>query len=260
MPKVVLLEYTPDPEKTVAAAAKLCYSKSGIASISEKMSDEDAAKFLKNLTDMGHFSPVEHACFTFGIEGISRSCSHQLVRHRIASFSQQSQRYVNPDRLEYIIPPQIENCPSAKQIFIEHMKACEKAYRDITAELYKTNCELLKSENPSFSDAKLNSAAEKKSIEDARYVLPNASATKLVMSMNARSLMNFFRLRLCQRAQWEIRELAYEMLYLVKKASPALFKNAGPSCVTGGCSEGAMTCGKPELTRARIREIQERIC
>ena len=208
MLKVKLLQYTPEPEKTIAAAAKLCYSPVGVDDILENLTDEGAEKFLNMLMSYGHMSPIEHVSFTFAVEGVSRSLTHQLVRHRIASYSQQSQRYVKLDQFEYIVPPAIENDEVAKKLFIDQMQGAQKA------------------------------------IEDARYVFPNACETKIVFTMNARSLMNFFHHRCCDRAQWEIRTMAEKMVDEVKKVAPILFKNAGPSCVAGPCPEGKMCCGK----------------
>lgn len=253
--KVELISYSPNPDSVVAASARLCYSAVGIDEINQRMSEEEKSKLVKNLVSVGHFSPVEHVSFTFAIEGISRTCSHQIVRHRLASYSQQSQRYVKAEQFEYIIPPQIEENEEAKKIFIEQMESSHKAYEKITKLLEEKNYENLIGEGKSEKRAK--NAGEKISIEDARYVFPNAAATKMVVTMNARSLHNFFRLRMCERAQWEIREVAYAMLEEAKKVAPVIFKNAGPSCVGGECSEGDMSCGKPEIPRARVAAMKE---
>lgn len=241
--KVKLMAHTPNPDAVVAAAAKLCYSPVGVDGIMEKLTDEEVAKFVNTLVNMGHESPIEHVSFTFAIEGISRSCSHQIVRHRIASFSQQSQRYVKLDQFEYIIPPEIERNEEAKKIFIESMNKCQEDYNKLVEILFaKHYQELL---DKGVSEKKAKSQAEKMSIEDARYVFPNACETKMVFTINARSLYNFFHHRCCERAQWEIRELATEMLKLVKEVAPVLFKNAGAPCTKGKCPEGKMTCGNP---------------
>lgn len=241
--KVKLMAHTPNPDAVVAAAAKLCYSPVGVDGIMEKLTDEEVAKFVNTLVNMGHESPIEHVSFTFAIEGISRSCSHQIVRHRIASFSQQSQRYVKLDQFEYIIPPEIERNEEAKKIFIESMNKCQEDYDKLVEILFaKHYQELL---DKGVSEKKAKSQAEKMSIEDARYVLPNACETKMVFTINARSLYNFFHHRCCERAQWEIRQLADEMLKLVKEVAPVLFKNAGAPCTKGKCPEGKMTCGNP---------------
>ncbi|MFD3155596.1 FAD-dependent thymidylate synthase [Haloimpatiens sp. FM7330] len=244
--KVKLIEYTPNPEKVIASAAKLCYSAVGIDEIQENLEDEKTAKFLNMLMSYGHESPIEHVSFTFAIEGVSRSLTHQLVRHRIASFSQQSQRYVRLDQFKYIVPPEIENNEEAKKIFIEAMNKDQEAYDKLT--------EILKSKY--LKDGMKKLQAEKKAIEDARYVFPNACETKIIVTMNARSLMNFFKHRCCNRAQWEIRSLAEEMLKQVKQVAPILFKYAGPSCVNDKCPEGKMTCGKMQEIREKYLNLK----
>ncbi len=240
--KVTLLTHTPDPEKIIAAAAKLCYSESGVENILEGLDEERCEKFLNMLMSLGHQSPIEHVTFTFGIEGVSRALLAQITRHRIASYSVKSQRYVKEGMFEYITPPEIADNEQAKELFIKAMEADQKAYDELADILYEKHYAQLIAEG---KDEKVASkAAEKKAIEDARFVLPNACETKMVVTMNARSLMNFFHHRCCVRAQWEIRALADEMLRLVKEVAPTLFKKAGPSCVAGPCPEGKMTCGK----------------
>ncbi|NFS07078.1 FAD-dependent thymidylate synthase [Clostridium botulinum] len=239
--KVKLLEYTPNAEKLIASAAKLCYSSSGIEDLQNNLDKEKVDKFLNMLMSYGHESPIEHVSFTFGIEGVSRSLTHQLVRHRIGSYSQQSQRYVRLDQFEYVIPPSVEKDEEAKKIYIEAMKNCQKSYDDIASILKE------KYINNGLRDID----AEKKAIEDARYVFPNACTSKIIVTMNARSLMNFFRHRCCNRAQWEIRELAEIVLFEVKDVAPTLFKYCGPGCVNGPCPEGKMSCGK-------IKEVREK--
>ncbi len=232
--KVNLLEYTPNAEKVVASAAKLCYSAVSIDEIQDNLSEEKTTKFLNMLMSYGHESPIEHVSFTFAVEGVSRSLTHQLVRHRLASYSQQSQRYVKLDQFEYVIPPAIKKDSNAKDIFVKAMEESQKAYDEIASSLKEKY----------INEGMKNGAAEKKSIEDARYVFPNSCASKIVVTMNARSLMNFFRHRCCNRAQWEIRDLAEKMLIEVKKVAPTLFKYSGPPCVSGNCPEGKMSCGK----------------
>lgn len=218
--EVKLLRHTPEPEKTVAMSARLCYSPVGAAQLEETMSDEQAAKLVRKLVEMGHFSTLEHVTFTFAIEGVSRVLTHQLVRHRIASYSQQSQRYVKEHDFETIMPPTISSRPEAKAKFEQLMADIQARYNEFTDEFGIP-------------------------AEDARYVLPNAAETKIVATFNVRSLMNFFSLRCCNRAQWEIRQLAEKMLAECKKAAPVLFENAGPTCVSEGiCREGAMSCGR----------------
>ena len=220
MIRCTLLSHTPEPEKVVSIAAKLCYSKSDVDGlITGVLTGNDTEKFIDKLKGMGHESPLEHVSFTFAIEGVSRTLTHQLVRHRIASYSQKSQRYVSENNFEYIVPPSIARDSQAKEKFENLMCTIRQAYN------------------------KLASMDIPK--EDARYVLPNATETKIIVTMNARSLFNFFSLRCCNHAQWEIRQMAYLMLAEVKKVAPLLFKNAGATCVrTGRCPEGAMTCGK----------------
>ena len=193
MIQVTLLEHTPEPERVVAMSARLCYSPSGAAELSEKMTPETVEKMVKMLVEMGHASTLEHVSFTFGIEGVSRTLTHQLVRHRIASYSQQSQRYVAAHDFAYITPPSIAEKPEAKEKFDALMKSIREAYDTFT-----------------------EMGVPK---EDARYVLANATETKIVVTMNARSLLHFFNLRCCNRAQWEIRALAYKMLAEVKKVA-----------------------------------------
>ncbi len=255
MLKVELLRYTPEGEKLIAAAAKLCYSPVGIGQIEENLSDDKVDSFLNLLMDMGHESPIEHVNFTFGVEGISRTLSHQLVRHRIASYSQQSQRYVRLSQFEYILPPNIENNPKAKDLFIKAMEEDQKYYDEISSLLYEDHYNRYIDEG--LNDKIARQKAEKEAIEDARYIFPNACETKIVFTMNTRSLLNFFSLRCCNRAQWEIRELAIQMLKEVKKVYPVLFKNAGPGCVRGACPEGSMTCGKIVEVREKFKKISE---
>ncbi|WIF96145.1 FAD-dependent thymidylate synthase [Caminicella sporogenes] len=253
MMKVNLITYTPEPEKVVASAAKLCYSPVGIEEIAENINDEKVAKFVNMLMGLGHQSPLEHISFTFGIEGVSRVLTHQLVRHRIASYSQQSQRYVKLEQFEYIIPPEIESIPEAKELFIKAMQDDQKIYNRLTKMLKDKHYKIFISEGK--SDKEAEKLAEKRAIEDARFVFPNACETKIVVTMNARTLLHFFNHRCCNRAQWEIRNLATEMLKLVKKVAPNIFKNAGPNCINGPCPEGNMTCGRIEEVRKKFREI-----
>ena len=221
---VQLLTYTPNPEQVVAAAARLCYSDSSIEQLLGQ-EPKQIAKLLRKILDLGHFSVLEHASFTFGIEGISRACSHQLVRHRIASFSQQSQRYVShEEQFDAVIPESVREHQALLERFETHMQTTHELYRDLMAAGVPA--------------------------EDARFVLPNAAGTKLVMTMNARELHHFFALRCCRRAQWEIQAMAKEMLQLARVASSLLFAEAGPGCLKRPCPEGAMTCGA-------IKEVRE---
>ena len=198
--KVELIRYTPEPEKLVAAAAKLCYSQIGIDGILDGLDTEKTEKFLNMLMDLGHESPIEHVSFTFAVEGISRVLSHQLVRHRIGcSYSQQSQRYVKLEQFEYIVPPQIDAIDEAREIFINSMKKDQEAYDKLVEILYAENYKRYIEEGKSEKQAV--QMAEKASIEDARYVFPNACETKIVFTMSARALFNFFRLRCCGREE-----------------------------------------------------------
>lgn len=252
--KVTIIQHTPEPEKLVAAAAKLCYSAVGVENIMDGLDEGKVDKFLGMLMDLGHESPIEHVSFTFGVEGVSRVLTHQLVRHRIGcSYSQQSQRYVKLEQFEFIIPPEIEKLPAARQKFIEAMEADQKAYNELVEllipEHYQRNIREGKNEKQA------RSMAEKTAIEDARYVFPNACETKIVFTMSARALMNFFRHRCCNRAQWEIRQMAEEMLRQLKIIAPTLFKNAGPGCVAGQCPEGAMSCGSQRSMREKYSNL-----
>lgn len=251
-PKVKLIGHTPEPDRLVSAAAKLCYSRTGAEDILEGLSGDRVDKFLNLLMEMGHQSPIEHASFTFAVEGVSRVLTHQLVRHRIASYSQQSQRYVRLEEFEYIIPPHIEEDPRARELFQRAMQEDQRHYDELVDILYIKHYERLKKEE---DDKRARQAAEKMAIEDARYVFPNACETKIIFTMNARALYNFFRLRCCSRAQWEIRGLAEEMLRQVRKVAPILFKNAGPACLTGPCPEGRMSCGEAQTVRERFTRL-----
>ncbi len=246
--KVKLVSHTPEPEKLVAMAAKLCYSAVGTDEISEGLTPEAAEKFLGFLVDVGHESPVEHVSFTFAVEGVSRALTHQLVRHRIASYSQQSQRYVKLDAFEFIVPPAIEEIPLAKAYFEEAMAQDQETYDKLVEILEKSAFQRFTTEG--MPEKQARKAAEKAAIEDARYVFPNACETKVLFTMNARTLLHFFRQRCCNRAQWEIRDMADRMLIEVKKTAPILFAKAGPGCLNGPCPEKGMCCGK----MAEVRE------
>ncbi|RNC72627.1 MAG: FAD-dependent thymidylate synthase [Desulfuromonadales bacterium] len=229
--KVTLLQHTPDPETTVALAARLCYSSIGIDELRERLSRADVAAFLDKIMSLGHQSVLEHASFTFGIEGISRATSHQLVRHRVASYSQQSQRYVTfrGDDFPAVVPGSVAVSARRLELFDAAMRACAEAYRALVDDGVPA--------------------------EDARFVLPNAAETKIIVTMNGRELLHFFGLRCCERAQWEIRAMAVEMLRLVKTVAPTIFRDAGPGCVAGPCPEGTMTCGKIAEVRKRFKEM-----
>ena len=256
MLNVSLLAYTPQPEYTVAQAAKLCYSSATIEKVGENLTDKKVESFIEMLSEIGHDSPFEHASFTFGIEGISRVLLAQITRHRIASYSVQSQRYVNLEGFSYIIPPEIQNDESAFCEFQLAMKEAEMHYISISAILKNKHKAALIAEG--IEEKAADKAAEKLANEDARFVLPNSCETKMICTFNARSLQNFFRERCCNRAQWEIRELACEMLRLVLEVAPNLFKNSGPSCIAGTCTEGKMSCGKKNEVRERFNLLKEK--
>lgn len=249
MADVILLAYTPEPERSVACAAKLCYSASSINDLKNGLTEEKAASFVNMLSEIGHESPIEHASFTFGIEGVSRSLLAQITRHRIASYSVQSQRYVKAEDFEYVLPPEIEEIPEAKEIFLNAMAQDRENYTRLAEILQKKHTEKLVAQG--MNEQTAAKKAEKIAIEDARFVLPNACTTKMVVTMNARSLHNFFAHRCCNRAQWEIREVAEKMLALVKEVAPALFAYAGPPCLRGACPEGKMSCGKAAEIRKK---------
>ncbi len=218
--QVELLYHTPDPERAIATAARLCYAPVGAFELMETMPEERVASVLSTIMESGHFSTLEHASYTFAIDGVSRALTHQLVRHRLASFNQQSQRYVKfKDELPFVEPPSIAANEQAQEIFDGFMKNAQEAYAQLV---------------------ELGIPAE-----DARFVLPNAVETKIVVTMNVRELLHFFSLRCCNRAQWEIRALAHRMLELVRPTAPFIFLDAGAPCVKGTCPEGKMTCGDP---------------
>lgn len=254
MANVTLISYTPEPEKLIAAAAKLCYSPAQIDEVMEGLTPEKTASFVEMLAQIGHQSPVEHASFTFGIEGVSRSLLAQITRHRIASFSVQSQRYVAESHFEYVVPPEIAAIPQAKQEFLKAMEEDQNHYETLTELLKQKHKETFLAEGKTEKEAER--AALKRAIEDARFVLPNACTTKMICTFNIRSLLHFFDLRCCNRAQWEIREVAIQMLRLVKPVAPHLFAQAGPGCVCGGCPEGKMTCGMVREVRAFFKGME----
>ena len=252
--RVSLLTHTPEPEKLIAAAAKLCYASADIDTLLDGLTEEKTVTFLDMLTNIGHESPIEHISFTFGVEGVSRALLAQITRHRIASFSVQSQRYVEEKDFQFVTPPEIENDAEAIKIFNEQMDSSINAYNKLADILKDKHYNTFIADG--FDEKTAKSKAQKKAIEDARFVLPNACDTKMIITMNARSLSHFFELRCCKRAQWEIKSVADEMLKLCYEVAPTLFKNAGPSCVRGNCSEGKMSCGKPDEIRAFYKELK----
>jgi thymidylate synthase (FAD) len=214
--KVVLLRHTEDPDRVCAAAAASCYSGDGASQLHETLSDQKVKRLLKHTVGKGHHSVVEHAMFTFSIEGVSRALTHQLVRHRIASYSQQSQRYVRFDEPTYVTPPQVEKRSEAKEVFDATVETAWEAYRSMVSVGVPE--------------------------EDARFILPNAATTNITVTMNARELIHFFRLRCCLRAQWEIRRVALKMLDDCKRVAPVIFESAGRPCLSGPCPDDADDC------------------
>ena len=217
---VELLQYPDNPERAVATAARLCYAPVGAKELMETMPPERVQSVLSTIMKSGHFSTLEHVSYTFAVDGVSRALTHQLVRHRLASFNQQSQRYVKfTEGVETVKPDTVSRDEEANRIFDEAINAVLEGYQKLL-------------------DAGIPA-------EDARYLLPNAAETKIVITMNIRELLHFFGLRCCNRAQWEIREMAHRMLALVKPTAPYIFMDAGAPCVRGACPEGKMTCGNP---------------
>lgn len=214
-----LIASTPNAARVVAAAARLCYSPSAASEILIGLDSAKVESFLKKLRESGHLSPFEHASYTFAVDGISRVATHQLVRHRLASYSQQSQRYVGMSGGSCVVPPDVSNNPAALEIFKRQADAAVECYNRLT-----------------------EMGVPK---EDARFILPHGFESRMVITMNARELHHFFELRLCRRAQWEIRELARQMFVLARKDSPELFSTGGPSCVAKGVCTEINPCGNP---------------
>lgn len=218
--KVELLSSTQDPEQNVVAAIRQCYSQVGAKEIKQKTDKETRERLIRQVINSGHTSTLEHASFTFSIEGVSRVTEIQLIRHRIGcSYSIQSGRYVKRGNAQYVIPPAILG--GDKKILKkvrDHFDNTQKLYNELIDLGVKA--------------------------EDARYCQPQSLKTKIVVTMNIRALLHFFELRCCKRAQWEIQHLANEMLKIVKNKAPTIFENAGPSCISSGiCWEGNMSCG-----------------
>jgi thymidylate synthase (FAD) len=226
--RVTLVTHTPDPDRTVAAAGRLCYAAVSAAELSAAMSGDQVAKLVRILVRSGHHSALEHASFSFAVDGVSRACTHQLVRHRLASYNQQSQRYVNFSAADsFVVPPSVDANAEAKTVFLKAMGDARAAY-DRLVEL-------------GLAEGRTKESVQ----EDARFVLPNAAETRIVVTMNARELRHFFQVRCCRRAQWEINALAWQMRAMAREISPLLFEGSGPGCLYGTCPEGKMTCGQP---------------
>ena len=237
--KVVLVRHTLNPEEVVALGARLCYSKARVDDLLTRVEAKDQTDFVHKIMDMGHDSVLEHASFTFGIEGVSRTLLAQITRHRVASFSVQSQRYVSYEQgFGYIVPPKIETLgEDAVREFEQQMDTMHRWYTEWQRKL----------------------GTGEGGNEDARFVLPGACETRMMVTMNVRELRHFFSLRMCSRAQWEIRALATEMHRLCMEVAPALFENAGPGCLRGACPEGEKTCGKMLQIRAERKAWLEQM-
>lgn len=237
--KVKLIEHTPAPEQMVALGARLCYSPLDLDTLSERIAQKEQDAFISGIVDSGHLSVMEHVSFTFAVEGVSRTLLAQLTRHRIASFSVQSQRYVSmQEGFGYIVPPSIEALG-------------EDAVRE-----YEAQMETMQGWYEGWQ-ARLGGKGEKTN-QDARFVLPGACETRLIFTMNARELLHFFALRCCERAQWEIRAMADACLALAYPVAPAIFAGAGPACLTGVCPEGKRSCGGMEAVRAKYSDLKKR--
>jgi thymidylate synthase (FAD) len=235
-PVATLLASVPDADRLAAMAARQCYTAGSILDLPEPLSAKTTARMVDKVVSAGHTSCIEHNQFVFGVRGISRSCSHQLVRHRVGwSYEQQSQRYVDfstQDFVEIVVPPTILRIPQMLEAFLEPVRAAVRAYF------------LLRDERVHQ--------------EDARYLFNNAFETKLIASANARALLHFLELRTCNLAQWEIRWLAHMMRAELRRAAPEIFKFAGPTCMTQGiCWEGARGAKCPRLT-ASGAELRDR--
>ena len=279
--KVKVLSSTHEFEQNIVRGAKLCYSSADIEALKEKVTPEEARRFLEMILGLGHGSVLEHSTITFGIEGVSRALTHQLVRHRIASYSQKSQRYVKEAQFEYVVPQDIENNDFARNLYIDLMEQIQLTYDMIVQELlvdYINDYINEHKDHPFLDepiagilnvkdflarfkeiDKKVYLALEKKACENARYVLPNACETKIQMTINVRSLFNFFQERLCDRAQEEIRELAELMWLACMQISPTIFQYAVPTCVHGKCKEGKFTCGKMIAYKEKYKEAIQSI-
>lgn len=235
---VTLIAHTPEPEKVIAMASRTCYSALDLEGLDKKTDTTDNAAYIRRVLASGHTSIAEHASFTFGLEGVSRTLLAQITRHRVASFSVQSQRYVSvagAEVFDYVLPPRIRALgPEAEEKFAQQMKTMQRWYDE------------------------WSEALGQDSAEDARFVLPGAAATRIVMTMNARELLHFFSLRMCNRAQWEVREAAWRMYELVYPLAPSVFENAGPGCARGACPEGKRTCGKAAEVREKIQGLREK--
>lgn len=234
MIQVKLVNHTPNPELTVAVAARACIRNLDYEAIRAELSHEDVQRILKSLIEKNHHSPLEHASFTFIISGVSRVLTHQLVRHRIASHSQLSQQRTNSSRLQFTTPPEIQQYPELAEEYQDIMKRCQELYRHF-----------------------VRSGVSKGS---ARYVLPSAFNTRIVTTINARSLLNLLAQRECEVEDWEFREVALLMHSELMKVAPDIFQSAGPLCVTRDhCPEGekGLKCSRRQVTAPEIARREE---
>ncbi len=240
---VALLDLSENALSIIYAACRQCYSPRFAARIFDEMDKVGSEEeFVRQIVASSHESPLEHVKFTFAIEGVSRVLTHQLVRHRIASYSQQSQRYVKESDFDYVIPPSVEEDEELKRVYIETMKKIQEAYNSLINRFAK------KGRKGEIAN------------QDARFVLPQAAETKIVVTMNCRELLHFFRERCCSRAQWEIRALAEEMLKLCRQRFPSVFDRAGAKCVwLGYCPENEkFTCKRYPLRQEILGRKNER--
>lgn len=280
---VKLLSHTKDPELLIATAAKLCYSPSNIEDLMNAQTAEEVDNFISRLEEMGHESPFEHVSYTFAIEGVSRVLEQQLTRHRIASYSIQSGRYVDRNNSKFYMPGDIEDNELAKDIYVDVIEHSKTAYEQIWKALLHQYILVEASSNddleayiPDFKDDRdfcfewfkshqnkevkaIFRTLKKKALENARFVFPNSLETKIIVTMNVRTLWNFFKHRCCFRAQDEIRELAKIMLAILREVSPRIFKHAGPSCVIGICPEGSMQCDQLKGRIPTYKDVKELI-
>jgi thymidylate synthase (FAD) len=229
--KVQLVTFTPNPDTVASIAARMCYSSGGIDSLLEH---DNITAVLPKVLASGHLSVLRHVMFTFAVEGISRACSHQLVRHSVGvGISQQSQRYVKSDSPTYIVPPTIENFGSKglSRFFDTSIRHSWEQYKEVMAAGIPA--------------------------EDARFLLPNAAETKMLISFTGEALLHLFEKRDCIRSQWEIKSIVNLMMPLVKSVAPIMFDKAGALCKTAGyCPEGGMSCGRAPTMEILVESYQ----
>ena len=234
---VTLLTHTPEPDRAVAAAGRLCYAPVSAAELTEQMTDGDVARLVRGLVASGHHSALEHATFTFAVDGVSRACTHQLVRHRVASYNQQSQRYVNFSHTDsFVVPPSVAANAAAELVFLRAMDQAREAYDQLV--------ELGLAEGRSRESVQ----------EDARFVLPNAAPTNFHVMVNFAEMLHICDLRLCVRAQWEIRRMVAMMRAEIKHVLPEIAVFLQPKCGEnrmGYCDESLDEWQKCPLGKVR---------